>query len=178
MKIKLSILAISINLISYAQEVKIEEINIEDKLIQEETLSSPKKTIEVEDNIETTSINDVLKKEFYVEFQKSSEYSSEPYIRGRGNKGVAIYLEGMRLNAGHSDSTNIFGLSDISQIEVYRGANGAKLGMGAMSGAVVVKLKEPQFSDTSELKISGFANAKSSFLSKRGIFIFIRNKFL
>ncbi len=168
MKIKLSLVAINICLLSYAQEVKVADIDIHDKSILEQTLSNTKTTINVEDDIQASSINETLKKQFYVEFKKSSEYSSEPYIRGRGNKGVPVFLEGMRINAGHDDSTNIFGLSDIAQIDVYRGANGAKLGMGATSGAVVVKFKDPVFNDNSEFKISGFANAKSSFLSKDG----------
>lgn len=169
MKIKLSLAAAAICSFAYAQEVKLSEIDINDKLIsQKSSLSSSKESINVEEDSTATSLNDTLKKSFFVEFKKSSEYESEPYIRGRGNKGVPVFLEGMRVNEGHDDSTNIFGLSDVSEIEVYRGASGAKLGMGAMSGAVVVKFKEPQFSDKEELTLSGFANAKSSFLSKDG----------
>ncbi|QDF29740.1 TonB-dependent receptor [Halarcobacter anaerophilus] len=169
MKTKLSLIAATLCSLTYAQEVKLSDIDINDKLISEQTpLSSSKKTINVKDDVQSTSINDSLKKAFFVDFKKSSEYESEPYIRGRGNKGVPVFLEGMRVNEGHSDSTNIFGLSDIAQIDVYRGASGAKLGMGAMSGAVVVKFKEPIFSDKEELSLSGFANAKSSFLSKEG----------
>jgi len=169
MKIKLSFAIASICTLANCQEVKLDDVYVDEKLLSQQTpLSSSKQTINIEDDSQATSINDTLKKTFYVEFKKSSEYESEPYIRGRGNKGVPVFLEGMRINEGHDDSTNIFGLSDIAQIDVYRGANGAKLGMGAMSGAVVVKFKEPIFSDKQELSLSGFANTKSSFLSKDG----------
>lgn len=171
MKLKLSIIVAQACLCTaVAQDVKIQEIDIsENKLINENRLSQDKKTITFqEEAVKPLSMNDALKKEFYVDFKKSSEYESEPYIRGRGNKGVPVFIEGMRLNAGHDDSTNLFGLTDIADIEVYRGANGAKLGMGAMSGAVVVKFKEPTFSDKEELELSGFLNGKQSFLSKDG----------
>ena len=59
-------------------------------------------------------------------------------------------------------------MTDIAEVDVYRGANGAKLGMGAMSGAVVVKFKEPEFTNTEDFKVSGFANSKFEFLSKDG----------
>lgn len=86
-----------------------------------------------------------------------------------GNKGVPVFIEGLKLNAGHDDSTNLFGMTDIAEVDVYRGANGAKLGMGAMSGAVGTefKFKEPEFTNTEDFKVSGFANSKFEFLSKR-----------
>ena len=169
MKTKLSLITIQMcALVAFAtQDTKIEEIKIKDSALLEESLSNPKSTIKVEDEV-TSSMNDALDKEFYVEFKKTSSYSSEPYIRGRGNKGVPVFIEGMRVNAGHDDSTNIFGMTDVSQIDVYRGANGAKLGMGAMSGAVVVKYKEPEFNSTQDFKVSGFVDGKYEFLSNDG----------
>ena len=169
MKIKLSLAVVYMCLAtSYAQEISIENIDISGQKVLESNLSDSKKTIEIEDIVQPTTVSDALKNEFYVDFKKSSEYASEPYIRGRGNKGVPVYLEGMRLNAGHDDSTNLFSLSDAVELEVYRGANAATLGMGAMSGAVVVKYKDPQFNNSSDFKFSGFANYKNSFLSKDG----------
>lgn len=169
MKIKLSLVAIHLSMMAcYSQEVQIQEIEVKDTSLLQESLTNSKSVIKLEDEIQAISINDALDKEFFVEFKKTSEYASEPYIRGRGNKGVPVFLEGMRLNAGHDDSTNLFGLSDVAQIDVYRGANGAQLGMGAMSGAVVVKFKEPEFNNSEEFKVSGFANTKYEFLSKDG----------
>jgi len=169
MKMKLSLITIQMcAFVAFAaQDTKIEEIKIKDSALLEESLSSSKSTINVEEKV-VSSMNDALDKEFYVEFKKSSSYASEPYIRGRGNKGVPVFIEGMRLNAGHDDSTNLFSMTDVSEIEVYRGANGAKLGMGAMSGAVVVKYKEPEFNSTQDFKVSGFLNGKYEFLSNDG----------
>lgn len=165
---KLSLITIQMCAIAlFAQEtLQLKEIKIEDSALQQ-SLSNSKSTIKVEDEV-VSSMNDALDKEFFVEFKKTGAYSSEPYIRGRGNKGVPVFLEGMRLNAGHDDSTNLFNMTDVSQIDVYRGANGAKLGMGAMSGAVVVKYKEPEFNSTSDFKVSGFINGNYEFLSKDG----------
>lgn len=169
MKKKLSLITIQMCALAAfaAQDTKIQEIDIKDTALLQESLSSTKSTINLEDEA-VTSMNDALDKEFFVEFKKTSGYSSEPYIRGRGNKGVPVFIEGLRLNAGHDDSTNLFGMTDIAEVDVYRGANGAKLGMGAMSGAVVVKFKEPEFTNTEDFKVSGFANSKFEFLSKDG----------
>jgi iron complex outermembrane recepter protein len=168
MKIKLSSVAILCLYSAYAQEVTLKSIDISNEKVSEKKLSDSKLTIDLQGEVQPLTITEALKKEFYVDFKKSSEYESEVYIRGRGDKGVPVFLEGMRLNAGHNDSSNIFSLTDAVNLEVHRGASGATLGMGAMSGAVVVKYKDPQFNDSSEFKLSGFANLKSSFFSKEG----------
>jgi len=121
-----------------------------------------------EQSSQPTTLNEALSDTFFVNYKKAGDYTSEPYIRGRGVNGVPIYIEGMRLNAAHNDSTNLFAMSDVAEVDVYRGANGATLGMGAMSGAVVVKFKEPQFSTTDEFQESSFINAKTSLFSTTG----------
>ncbi len=167
-RLMLSLCAASVLYAEPSQEIIIEDIDISEQKVEHKTLSSSKQTVNLEEGVKPTTVTEALEKEFFVDFKKSSAYESEPYIRGRGNKGVPVYLEGMRLNAGHDDSTNLFNLSDAAEIEVYRGASGAELGMGAMSGAVVVKYKDPKFSDSSDFVTSGFADFKSSFLSKEG----------
>ncbi|WP_321532102.1 TonB-dependent receptor plug domain-containing protein [uncultured Desulfuromonas sp.] len=102
--------------------VVLDPVKITESVPVTETLSEPKKVIVVtEQPVQPVSLTEALDKEFFVEFQKSGEYSSEPYIRGRGTKGVPVYLEGMRLNSGHNDSTNLFNLIDVETVEVYRG---------------------------------------------------------
>lgn len=155
---------------AWAQTATLETITVEGSRLGEESLADDKLEVATgEQPIKPDSFNDALKDVFFVEFQKSSRYNSEPYIRGRGTKGVPVYLEGMRLNAGHSDSTNLINLVDIDKMDVYRGANGATLGMGAMSGAVVASFKDPVFNSTDAFAASGFVNGSVSFLSEEGV---------
>ncbi|MBM9615076.1 TonB-dependent receptor [Desulfobulbus rhabdoformis] len=154
----------------WAQTTTLETIVVEDDQIKESSLADEKTLVDLEVTpTRANSLTDALSNLFFVDFRKSSAYSSEPYIRGRGTKGVPIYLEGMRLNAGHNDSTNLLNIADIETLEVYRGAHGATLGMGAMSGAVVAKFKEPRFNETSAFTVEGFLNASASFLSEEGM---------
>ena len=149
--------------------VVLDPVKITESVPVTKTLAEPKKTIAVsKEPVQPVSLTEALDKEFFVEFQKSGEYSSEPYIRGRGTKGVPVYLEGMRLNTGHNDSTNLFNLIDVETVEVYRGPSGATLGMGAMSGAVVVKFSDPEFADSADFVTSGFFKAKTSMFSTSG----------
>ncbi|WP_333805042.1 TonB-dependent receptor [Sulfurospirillum sp.] len=133
------------------------------------TLRDTKTPIKVEESAsQPTTLNEALKNEFFISYKKAGDYNSEPYIRGRGVNGVPIYLEGMRINAAHPDSTSIFNMIDAEEVDVYRGANGANVGMGAMNGAVVVKFKEPKFSATDEFQASSFISAKTSLFSETG----------
>nr|WP_320051229.1 TonB-dependent receptor [uncultured Desulfuromonas sp.] len=149
--------------------VVLEPVKITESVPVVQTLAEPSQTVEVvKQPVQPVSLTEALEQKFFVEFQKSGEYSSEPYIRGRGTKGVPVYLEGMRLNAGHNDSTNLFNLTDVEAVEVYRGPSAATLGMGAMSGAVVVKFKEPEFADSADFVTGGFFKAKTSLFSTSG----------
>ncbi|MFV0481831.1 MAG: TonB-dependent receptor, partial [Campylobacteraceae bacterium] len=153
----------------YADNATSGEINVVTKESLP-TLSMPMQDIKVVDSYTTTpqTIIDSLKKDFFVDFRKSGAYASEPYMRGRGEKGVAAFIEGMRINGSHSDSVNLFGMSEVEEVDVYRGANGALFGNGAATGAVVLKLKDPKFSTTSDVKVSSFVDSKFSFLRESG----------
>lgn len=154
-----------------AQSVTLESVAIEGekdtpKLI---SLSDGNTHITVDElSTQPTSLNEALNDTFFVNYKKAGDYNSEPYIRGRGVNGVPIYIEGMRINAAHPDSTNLFNMIDAQEVDVYRGANGANVGMGAMNGAVVVKLKEPKFGTSDEFQASSFINAKTSLFSETG----------
>lgn len=126
---------------SAADTATFEQITVEDTALTEPVFSAAKETLSMDTpTVPSDSLTEALKNTFYVQNMQSSAYSAEPSIRGRGTKGVPVYLEGMRLNAGHNDSTNLFSMVDIGTVDIYRGANGAQLGMGAMSGAMVAKL--------------------------------------
>jgi len=166
----LSLLAFSFYSVHAAQNVSLQAVSIEEQQQKDvPTLSSETTKISVQ-KLKTpiSTIDETLKNQFYVTFQKSGDYSSEPYIRGRGNKGVPIYLEGLRLNGAHPDSTNLFNMIDAQEIDVYRGASGAALGMGAMSGGIMVKYKTPKFTNSNDFKNESFINTKASFLSTSG----------
>ena len=165
------IVAMSLCSACVAQSVTLEPVAVEGE--QEAStpirLSDAKTALLLEDQTsQPSTLNEALSDTFFVNFKKAGEYNSEPYIRGRSVAGVPIYIEGMRLNAAHNDATNLFNMSDVAEVDVYRGANGATLGMGAMSGGVVVKFKEPQFSTSDEFQTSSFINAKTSLLSTTG----------
>jgi len=154
-----------------AQSVTLEPVAIEEEKesIQPPLLSNTYTTVSTEaSTTQSMTVNDTLKDQFFVSYKKAGEYNSEPYIRGRGTNGVPVYLEGLRLNEGHSDSANLFNMTDVAEVDVYRGANGATLGMGAMSGGVVVKFKEPKFSSSDEFQETSFVNAKTSLFSTTG----------
>lgn len=153
-----------------ADTTTLEQITVEDSALTEPAFSTAKETVATNTpTVPADTITEALKNTFYVENLQSSAYSAEPYIRGRGTKGVPIYLEGMRLNAGHNDSTNLLSMVDIGAVDIYRGANGAQLGMGAMSGAVVAKFNEPIFGNSSAPKASGFWESKGAMLRESGI---------
>ena len=147
----------------------LEQITVEGTADQPPSLIETKQTIETNAApVAADNVSETLTHLPYVAMQKDSTYSAAPYIRGRGTKGVPVYLDGMRLNAGHSDSTNLFSVIDIGSVDVYRGANGATLGMGAMSGAVVARFADPVFSQTGTFGASGFLDAKSALFSASG----------
>jgi len=153
-----------------ADTATLEQITVEDTALTEPVFSAAKETVSTDTpTVPSDSLTEALKNTFYVENIQSSAYSSEPYIRGRGTKGVPVYLEGMRLNAGHNDSTNLLSMVDIGTVDIYRGANGAQLGMGAMSGAVVARFSEPIFGKTAAPQASGFIEAKGALLRESGI---------
>ncbi len=153
-----------------AEITTLEQITVEETALSEPVFSATKETLSTDSPmVPSDTLSEVLKNTFYVEKITSSAYSSEPYIRGRGAKGVPIYLEGMRLNAGHNDSTNLLSMVDIGTVDVYRGANGAQLGMGAMSGAVVARFSEPVFGKTSTPQGSGFVEVKGAVFRESGI---------
>lgn len=166
----LSLIALSFCSVYAAQNVSLEAVSIEgDQEIAVSSLSDSTTKITTEDiKTPSTTLNEALKNQFFISYKKSGDYNSEPYMRGRGTTGVAVYLEGLRLNVAHSDSINLFNTIDAQEIDVYRGASGAALGVGAMSGGVVVKYKEPQFSTSSELQNTNFFNAKFSMFSNSG----------
>lgn len=154
-----------------AQSVILESVAVEGENEASSTLnlSHSKTAIHVEElSNQPTNLNEALRDTFFVNYKKAGEYNSEPYIRGRGINGVPIYIEGMRINAAHPDSTNLFNMIDAEEVDVYRGANSANVGMGAMNGAVVIKLKEPKFSTTDEFQMSSFIDAKTSLFSQTG----------
>ena len=153
-----------------AQSFTLAPVTVEEKADNTSPMLSHtySRVLREEQSIESTTISEALKDAFFVQSKKSSDYTSTPYIRGRSITGVPIYLEGMRINAGHDDSTNIFAMTDIAQIDVYRGANGATLGMGAMSGGIVAKFKEPEFGHTDEFQSTSNLNAQTSLFSKTG----------
>lgn len=147
-----------------SQPLKLNEI-----VLVGRSLGDSVQTVEVDEAaVKPTTLTEALEGQFFVEMQKAGEYSSEPYIRGRGIKGVPIFLEGMRLNAGHPDSTNLFNMIDVETVEVYRGPSAASLGMGAMSGAVVVKFREPEFASTGSPEFAGTLDARTSLFSTSG----------
>lgn len=153
-----------------AEIITLEQITVEETALSEPVFSATKETLSTDSPmVPSDTLSEVLKNTFYVEKITSSAYSSEPYIRGRGAKGVPIYLEGMRLNAGHHDSTNLLSMVDIGTVDIYRGANGAQLGMGAMSGAVVARFSEPVFGKTSTPQGSGFVEVKGAVFRESGI---------
>lgn len=166
----LSLLAFTFCSVYAAQNVSLEAVSIEEQ--QESavpTLSSEKTKVSTKKIVApTTTIDETLKDEFFVTYQKAGEYNSSPYIRGKGNKGVPIYLEGLRINEAHPDSTNLFNTIDADEIDVYRGASGATLGMGSMSGGIVVRYKEPKFTTSNEFGNESFINAKASLFSTSG----------
>lgn len=152
------------------QSVSLEAVSIEETQEMQPSMLSDsytKITLESEPTL-APSLNDALKEQFFVSYKQAGTYNSEPYIRGRGTNGVPVYLEGLRINAAHSDSINLFNMIDVEEVDVYRGANGATLGMGAMSGAVVVKFKEPKFSSSDEVQAESFINTQSMLFSTRG----------
>ena len=154
-----------------AQSITLEPVAVEGEKEPSKplTLRDTSTPINVEESAsQPTTLNEALKDEFFISYKKAGDYNSEPYIRGRGVNGVPIYLEGMRINAAHPDSTSIFNMIDAEEVDVYRGANGANVGMGAMNGAVVVKFKEPKFSATDEFQESSFISAKTSLFSETG----------
>ena len=165
------IVAMSLCSACAAQSVTLEPVAVEGEKEASTPirLSDAKTALLLEEQTsQPSTLNEALSDTFFVNYKKAGEYNSEPYIRGRSVAGVPIYIEGMRLNAAHNDATNLFNMSDVAEVDVYRGANGATLGMGAMSGAVVVKFKEPQFSTTDEFQESSFINAKTSLFSTTG----------
>ena len=154
-----------------AQSITLEPVAVEGEKEASQTLSlsDAKTAINVQElSSQPTTLNEALSDTFFVNYKKAGDYNSEPYIRGRGVNGVPIYIEGMRINAAHPDSTNLFTMIDAQEVDVYRGANGANVGMGAMNGAVIVKLKEPKFSTSDEFQESSFINAKTSLFSQTG----------
>lgn len=154
-----------------AQSITLEPVAVEGDKEPSKTLNlrDTHTPIKVEESVsQPKTLNEALKDEFFISYKKAGDYNAEPYIRGRGVNGVPIYLEGMRINAAHPDSTSIFNMIDAEEIDVYRGANGANVGMGAMNGAVVVKFKEPTFSTTDEFQASSFISAKTSLFSETG----------
>lgn len=169
--IPLSFLALSLcSACVFAAEYSLEAVSVEEeKAIQPTSLSDAYTSVSVQDDATiANSLNDTLKNQFYVSYKQAGSYNSEPYIRGRGTNGVPVYLEGLRLNAAHSDSSNLVNMIDVQEVDVYRGANGATVGMGAMSGAVVVKFKEPQFSSGDDVQATSFINAQTDLFSTRG----------
>lgn len=154
----------------WADTTNLEAITVEDTWWQEPSLTQDNWQVQTSQQpAQPESLSDSLKDVFFVESQQSSDYQSEPYIRGRGNTGVPVYIEGMRLNAAHPDSTNLMSMLDIGTVDVYRGAQGATLGIGAMSGAVVAHFKDPVFNTTHDFTASGFVDGSVSFFSKDGI---------
>jgi len=143
----LSLITVALCSLYGAQNVTLDAVSIEEeKNVETLTLGSENTKILLQNEaVSVATIDEALKKQFFVTDIKSGDYSSEPYIRGRGTKGVPLYLEGMRVNAAHPDSTNLFNMIDVEAVEVYRGASGVSVGMGAMSGGIVVRYKKPRF---------------------------------
>jgi len=153
-----------------AETATLEQITVEETAVAEQSLANAKQTVAVDQEpVRPDTLSQALEDVFYVELLKDGSYNAEPYIRGRGTKGVPVYLEGMRLNAGHNDSTNLLSMIDIGSVDVYRGANGSTLGMGAMSGAVAARFAEPVFGKTDAFGASGFMNVKSAIFSESGL---------
>ena len=165
------IVAMSLCSACVAQSVTLEPVAVEgeQEASSSVSLSDAKTVINTQElSTQPSTLNEALSDTFFVNYKKAGDYNSEPYIRGRGVNGVPIYIEGMRINAAHPDSTNLFTMIDAQEVDVYRGANGANVGMGAMNGAIVIKLKEPQFGTTDEFEESSFINAKTSLFSQTG----------
>ncbi len=153
-----------------AETATLEQITVEETAVAEQSLAAPKETIALDQEpVRPDTLSEALEDVFYVELLKDGSYNAEPYIRGRGTKGVPVYLEGMRLNAGHNDSTNLLSMIDVGSVDVYRGANASTLGMGAMSGAVVARFAEPTFGKTDAFGASGFMNVQSAMFSESGL---------
>ena len=166
----LSLITVALCSLYGAQNVTLDAVSIEEeKNVETLTLGSENTKILLQNEaVSVATIDEALKKQFFVTDIKSGDYSSEPYIRGRGTKGVPLYLEGMRVNAAHPDSTNLFNMIDVEAVEVYRGASGVSVGMGAMSGGIVVRYKKPLFSTSNEFENESFITAKSSMFSTSG----------
>ena len=65
MKIKLSLVAIHLSMMAcYAQEVQIQEIEVKDTALLQESFINSKSVIKLEDEIQAISINDALDKNF------------------------------------------------------------------------------------------------------------------
>jgi len=103
-----------------AQSVTLEPVSVEEEKETSQTLSlsDAKTTIDTQElSSQPTTLNEALGDTFFVNYKKAGEYNAEPYIRGRGVNGVPIYIEGMRINAAHPDSTNLFTMIDVQEVD-------------------------------------------------------------
>ncbi len=107
-----------------------------------------------------------------ISYQRTSPTIGAIVVRGLTGKNVSVYVDGVRytnsaMRGGINTFFNLNDPSNISIVEVIRGANSAQYGSDSLGGTVNLVSKTPNFkSDKNEFHgefNSGFASADNSF---------------
>lgn len=113
-----------------------------------------------QNNLQTSA--DLLQNTGLVNVQKSQAGGGSPIIRGFEANKVLMVVDGVRMNnaiyrGGHLQNVITMDQNSLERMEVMFGAGSLMYGSDALGGVIHFYTKEPKFSNTDDLEISGSA---------------------